>query len=105
MKIYIQQDGQKSGPFSRDELREKTYSGLVPRTTSACIEGGTDWVPLETLLVDPPKAAVSHPLTPPVTIAELRDPREQTALMWLYIASVPAWLFLLGWSIAGLGLP
>jgi Zn-dependent protease with chaperone function len=34
----------------------------------------------------------------------LRDPKEQTALVWLYIASIPAWLVLLFWGLASFGL-
>jgi len=105
-KIYIQQDGQKTGPFTNDELREKTYSGELSRSTLACAEGEAEWLPLETLLSrtqqPPPPTA---PLSVTMGLEKLRDPKEKTTLVWLYIASVPAWLLLLLWCIAGLGIP
>ena len=105
MKILIQLDGQDTGPFSRDELQQKIYSGVLSRTVLARREGDADWVPLESLLADaPPVIPVSQP---PVMILleRLRDVKEQTALLWLYIASAPVWLLLLGWTVGLFGLP
>lgn len=106
MKIYIQQNGQKSGPFTPEELRDKTYRGELPRSTPACVENETEWSPLETLLnrrreapqAAPPPAAKS-------SLEYLRDPHEKKALIWLYIASVPAWLGLLALCVVGRGTP
>ena len=112
MKIYIHVDAQPSGPFSKEELQQKVYSGELSRTVSACLEGGTDWVPLESLLGGGPVGTAPSTLPPvlrrpanPVNEEQLRDPKERTALMWLYIASGPAWLFLAIWTLAGFGIP
>lgn len=104
MKIYIQKDGQAAGPYSLEELREKTYTSELSRTTLACPEGGTKWVPLETLFT--PVAAAASPAAPPVlagNLARLRDPKEKTALLWLCIASIPAYLVLLLGIVASFG--
>jgi Zn-dependent protease with chaperone function len=103
MKIYIKKGDQVSGPFSKDELSDKIYSGEFTRSVLAGVEGSTDWVPLESLLAAkaPPVAIAS----PTVTADRLRDPKEKTALIWLYIASVPMWLFLLFFVVGGMGIP
>lgn len=47
------------------------------------------------------------PYLPPTTLninlSQLRDPKERTALIWLYIASVPVWIFLLIWIVTTSG--
>jgi Zn-dependent protease with chaperone function len=117
MKIYLQKNGEKSGPFSAEELREKTYSGEVPRSISACTDEALEWVPLETLLSQREKPSSPAPPLPDQgrspkttaavsTIAErLRDPKEKTALVLLYIAAVPVWLLLAAWSVIERGIP
>jgi Zn-dependent protease with chaperone function len=105
MKIYVNQDDQQRGPFTTDQVRELVYSGGVKRSALACTEGTTDWVPLETFLArqdGPVQPAIPPAITIP--IERLRDPKEKTALMWLYIASVPGWLLLISWTIASMGL-
>ncbi len=104
MKIQINNDGQVSGPFSRDELQEKIYSGDVSRTVSARIEGTEDWVPLESLMNENAVPPVME--LPPVSVSleQLRDHKEKTALMWLYIASVPVWILLLLWTVSTFGI-
>jgi Zn-dependent protease with chaperone function len=106
MNIYIKKDDKKLGPFSKSELQEKIYCGEVSRAASACLEGGMDWVPLETLLNDN-KASSATPvlLPPPIDLARLRDPAEKTALMWLYVASIPVWLVLGFYCVVTLGMP
>jgi GYF domain 2 len=94
MKIYIKNDGQDSGPFSKDELQGKIYSGELSRTIWARLDGAEEWVPLESLLGGKPVPRIS-PETLSVTLEQLRDRKEKTALVWLYIASVPVWIFLI----------
>lgn len=103
MKILIQQNNQTVGPFTKDQLREKIYGGEIARTVPACIEGETNWAPLEGLLAD--NAAPARTAPPPLAVSldRLRDPKERTALMWLYIASVPAWLVLIIFTITTFG--
>lgn len=103
MKIYVTQNNQRLGPYSQEEVRNLIYSGDVQRSSLACREGATDWVPLDTLLT--PQGAVSAAAPPPVAIPldRLRDSKEKTALLWLYIASIPAWLVLAIWIVASFG--
>jgi Zn-dependent protease with chaperone function len=104
MKIFIRQNDQTLGPFSQAELMEKIYSGEVFRTSLACAEGSQEWMPLSALL-DKSRSVDSSKSAPPVAIdlALLRDPKEKTALMWLYIAAVPAALLLLLWTVVTFG--
>jgi Zn-dependent protease with chaperone function len=48
------------------------------------------------------------PYLPPtnlnISLDQLRDPKEKTALVWLYIASVPVWIFLVIWIIGSMGI-
>jgi Zn-dependent protease with chaperone function len=105
MKIYVNQDNQRRGPFTRDQVRELVYSGDVKRSALACTEGTSDWIPLETLL-NRQEAPTTANVPPAITIAieRLRDRKEKAALTWLYIASVPGWLVLIAWIIASRGL-
>ena len=103
MKIYIQKDGQALGPFSKEEVKSKIYSGEFSRATSGCIEGSQEWKPLGSLLDDaPPVMSTAAPPTG-VSLDQLRDPKEKTALMWLYIASAPVWIFLVAITVASYG--
>lgn len=106
-QIYIQQDGQKIGPFSMDKLRESIYSGQVSRSTLACAEGESEWLPVETVLSreeQPPPASAAPPVLD-ADLKRLRDPRENTALVLLYVASVPVWLLLVVWCFMSFGIP
>ena len=103
MKIYIQQDNQKAGPFTRDELQDKIYSGELSRTNSACLENSPEWVPLESLLNTNLAPAKSAPSGLEFNLQQLKDPKEKTALIWLYIASIPAWIGLLIWIVISFG--
>ena len=104
MKIYLNQDGQPAGPFSREEIQDKIYSGELSRSMSGCVEGSQEWKPLGLLLESsaPPKPGVATAAAG-LTIDQLRDPKEKTALMWLYIASVPVWILILILLVASYG--
>ncbi len=106
MNIYIKQDGQESGPFTKVELLERIYSGTLARTVSARLDHCPDWVRLESLLngsAIPVVYAGPPPLAVP--LPQLRDAKEKTALLWLYIASVPVWLVLIAYTVMTLGIP
>lgn len=104
MKIFIRQNDQTLGPFSETELMEKIYSGEIIRTSLACEEGGQEWIPLSALM-DKGKVADGAKAIPPIAVRleQLRDPKEKTALLWLYIASVPVWLMLASWIVFSYG--
>ncbi len=105
MNIYLNQDGQESGPFAPEDLRQKIYGGELTRTVSARLDGSQNWMPLESLLNSHAPAVTPPPLSPGVSLDRLRDAKEKTSLVWLYIASVPVWLFLIVWTVMGFGVP
>src|SRR5436190_8528188 len=97
MKIHLHQNEKRLGPYSLEEVQEEIYSGELERSTPACVDGQSAWHPVETLLVQQ-RAWETVPTVPPVitvTIDQLRDPHERTALIWLYIAAVPGFLLAL----------
>lgn len=105
MQILINQNNQQLGPYSIEQARDLVYRGEIQRASPACVVGRQDWVPLDQILNSSspaPPAAAPPPIVSAV-VARLRDPKEQTALVWLYIASIPAWLLLLIWTIASMG--
>ncbi len=62
-------------------------------------------MPLESLLNNnaPPRRSETAPVA--VTLEQLRDSKERTALLWLYIFAVPVWLALGLWIVLGYGIP
>ncbi len=46
MLIYIHRDGQTFGPYSVEQVRESVASGDIKASDLACVEGGTEWIPL-----------------------------------------------------------
>jgi Zn-dependent protease with chaperone function len=106
MKIYLKNDSEASGPFSSDELQDRIYSGDLSRMASARTEDTENWVPLESLLNG--KSIVPAEVAAPqiaVPLERLRDRKEKTALVWLYIASAPIWILLILWTVASMGIP
>jgi len=105
MKFYVSQENQKRGPFTRDQIRELVYSGDVKRSALACTEGTSDWMPLEAVL-NSQNGPVQQAGSPAVAISieRLRDRKEKTALMWLFIASGFGWLILISLIISSMGL-
>lgn len=95
MKIYIGQDNQKRGPYSKDEIRELIFSGAANWSDVGCVDGSTEWLPMDQLLDEKRTASVSLPSINVITMDQLRDPKERTALVWLYVAAVPGILLLL----------
>lgn len=102
--IYIQQDGEVAGPFTREDLRHKIYSGALARSISARVGDAAEWQSLETVL----NGDAPAPSLPPETVVapeQLRDPKEKTALVWLYVASVPVWVVIILLTVTSLGVP
>jgi Zn-dependent protease with chaperone function len=60
MQIFIGQAGQKSGPFSEEQLRSMVRYGSLPETTPVWHEGMADWCPLnEVFKLSPPVPTAS----------------------------------------------
>lgn len=105
MNIYIKQDEGQAGPFSAEELRQKIYSGSLARTVSACAEGSSEWVPLESLLNPPTIARAPASPATEFSLKQLFDRKEKTALVWLWIFAVPMLLMLVFLVVMGMGIP
>ena len=102
MKLLIKQNEQQLGPYSADELKNMVYSGAVARTALARTEDAAEWRPLNDFFVSAPPVASTSTL-PPLSIERLRDPKEKTALTWLYIAAIPGAVLAVVWIVASFG--
>jgi len=102
MKIYIKKDEGESGPFSKEELRDKTYSGEVDRSAMARQEDSSEWKRLDVLLRQAESPGKASPSVN-VPLEQLFDPKEKKALFWLHIAAIPVWLFLLALTVVTFG--
>ncbi len=59
MNITITRDGQQYGPYTVDEVRGYLATGQLSYSDLAFREGGTQWLPLSTVLgVAPPRPAL-----------------------------------------------
>ncbi len=119
MKWFYAQGPQRQGPVSTEQLIALVKDGVVADDTLVWREGMTDWLPFASVKggVLPPVPGAPPPLTTasptapttPVagtgrlTLKELRDRSESSALTLLYIASVPAWLVLLLFIVGSYG--
>ena len=107
MKIFISHQHKRLGPYSLEEARDLVYSGAVVRSDLAWQDGDASSVPLDRLLNSLPTtdAVATAAVTPDTAnpMSQLRDPLEDTALTWLYVASIPVWLLLLFWVVVTLG--
>jgi Zn-dependent protease with chaperone function len=105
VKILINQNGKLIGPFPLEEVRNMIYSASLQRSDLGCIEGSNDWMPVEKILnsVPPPglTLAASGEAPPPAPIFkartriqmdQLRDSKENLALGFLFLASLPIWV-------------
>jgi len=95
-------DRQK-GPIRKGKFDRKFYSGELSRSEYGCTDGGTDWQPLEVLLNKPELIKQTEMTSALSDLKKLFDPKEKTALMCLYIASVPVWLLLILFVITTMG--
>ncbi len=108
MKLFINQDGKVQGPFPEADLRQKIYSGEISRTVPVCVEGANDWQSLDAFLARQTEAQSlpSQPTNPGLTASaldNLHDPKEKTALLWLYIFAVPVSLGLVALLVTSMG--
>jgi hypothetical protein len=106
VNIYILQDGQQAGPYTRGELQQFLAAGQVQGTDLAWREGLGEWVPLASIVPvlagKPAPAAVERPApgapTQPIRAGEPKpEPRASRPWPWLKIIgalAVAAVLFL-----------
>lgn len=118
MKWFYAQGPDRQGPVSSDQLLALVTDGVVTDDTLVWRESMAEWQAFATVRGGllpapagaPPLAAAPPPTTPPSTVAptgvtlkQLRDPSESTALALLYCASVPVWILLLVFIVGSYG--
>jgi hypothetical protein len=91
MKIFISRNGQQFGPCSVEEAQQLIQRGQLSPDDLACAEGGTQWVPLASLL--PPPAAFVQP----VSISSGGGTRKVVTILAICLG---LFLFLAGGSVA-----
>jgi hypothetical protein len=104
VNIYILQNGEQAGPYTRDQLQQFLAAGQVQGTDLAWREGLAEWVPLASIVPvlagKPSPAPVERPApsapTQPIR-AEEPEPKSTSSRTWLKIIgalAVAAVLFL-----------
>lgn len=114
MNWYIIESGVKSGPFPEEEIRSRIEARAISTETVLWQEGAADGQPAASMAcfqssfavgAAPPRMSPGSSSLRPLTLEDLRDKGEKTALAWLWIFSIPAWLLLILWVVAGFGFP
>lgn len=101
MNWYYSVGGRQSGPVPEEELRRLHQTRAIDDQTFVWHEGAPSWQPIRTFpqLVRPaPDRGAQRPArgsAGAMTIEQLRDRRERTALVWLTLFAIPAWLYVL----------
>jgi len=110
---------ERQGPVSDEQLHALAKDGVVTATTFVWHAGLAGWQPYSSVAgVVPPATAGSRPLSAGsvpaasaaqvgslrhLTLQQLRDCSERSALTLLYVCSVPIWIFLLAWTVMTFG--
>ena len=105
MNWYYEANGQVVGPVSPEEFAHCFHARVITSQTRVRSEGSEQWQPL----AEQPAFADLCPKPPPLsgrgttgrelTLEQLRDPRELTALTVLYIFAGPVYLVALIWLV------
>ena len=121
MNWYYVDKGQKHGPVTEEELRLRLEARAIDAKTQVCQEDG-EWKALSAfpnfslyltvLSIDAPPALQNTATTravqtsaQPLTLEQLRDPNERTALICLYVFAAPMMLALAFLVVVTLGIP
>jgi hypothetical protein len=115
MNIYILQNGEQAGPYTRDQLQQFLAAGQVQGTDLAWREGLAEWVPLSSIVpvlggkakaapAPAERPATSTPSAPSDPIGVIRAPEpepEPSGLPWvkIIVAVIVAGVLLLGAAI------
>jgi Zn-dependent protease with chaperone function len=109
MNWYYEEHGQPVGPVTSEDLTHLFHARAINLQTRVRAEGAEAWQPL----ARQPELAHLFPKPPPkvervttdrvLTMAELRDRKELTALAVLYVFAAPVYLVFLLW-VAGAAL-
>jgi Zn-dependent protease with chaperone function len=107
MNWYYEENGQAVGPISLEELTLRFHARILTPQTRVRAASAEAWQPLGEQadlahLWPKPPPVVQRVTTPRIlTLAELRDRRELTALAVLYVFAAPVYVLLLVWLVAG----
>jgi hypothetical protein len=87
VKIHIAHNGEKVGPFSSEEIRQKLAAGELHKSDLAWYEGAPDWMPI-LALPDLQPLAVKVPPIPPIRPVPANGSAAQMPTSPLAIASM-----------------
>jgi Zn-dependent protease with chaperone function len=104
MNILVKENDQEAGPYSSDQVKDLLYSGKLKHSALARLEDSNEWLPVENLLGGVPTHNPPPPVIANIPIDRLRDAKEKTALTFLYLAAIPAAIFLAIWIVASFGI-
>lgn len=62
MQYHISQNGERTGPFDRDEVRRRLVAGELKGSDLSWYEGMTEWEPLSKLIPPPVPASTAPPV-------------------------------------------
>jgi Zn-dependent protease with chaperone function len=120
MNWYYVIGEERQGPVSDEQLHALAKDGVVTPATLVWHAGLAGWQPyssvsgavLPAAAGSPPGLAGSVPTAASagpasslgqLTLQQLRDRSESSALMLLYVCSAPIWIFLLAWTVMSYG--
>ena len=107
MNWYYEENGQAAGPVSPEELARRFRARAITARTRVRAQESGQWLPLERqpafAHLCPESRALAEPEEPArsLTLAQLRDHNELTALTALYVSAAPMYLLLLYWLVRG----
>lgn len=79
-KIWIAQNGERSGPFSVDDVRQWLTEGRYDAQTLAWRKGMAEWAPLFSLFPERPAAATPPPPPPPPRASAVFEAEDRPAV-------------------------
>lgn len=117
MDWYYVAGEQQQGPVSDAQLQGLARDGVVTGSSLVWHDGMANWQPYHTAgslaaspvpAGGPPPVLSAAPAVPPIGVAgltmkQLRDKSETTALVLLYLASIPVWILLLVMIVGSYG--
>ena len=116
MKWFYAQGPDRQGPVSPEQLLALAQDNVVTDATLVWREGMAEWQAFATVKAallpvpagGPPPMLSAAPAAPAggvtgLTMKQLRDKSESTALVLLYLASIPMWILLLVLIVASYG--
>lgn len=111
MEWYYNEGDRKVGPLTQEELECRVHARVINIDTLVWQEGADKWRPLREFSslrfvseATPPKVNAPAAVGRVLTVEQLRDSNEKTALTLLFVAAVPVYLVLLVWIVFSMGI-